>query len=152
MMTLTLDEIDRIRASFLIVSRDADEAGNMFYQRLFEIAPEARPMFVGEMSAQSAKLMSTLGLVVSQLQSWHTLRPVIEDLAQRHVAYGVRPEHYTAVGRALDRMLGDMLDEAYDEETREAWLRAYGGLADTMIAVAYPDEAERATEMEAATD
>lgn len=138
-MTLTTDEIDRIRASFQIVSRNGDEAGGMFYERLFEIAPETMPLFVGDMGTQSAKLMSTLGLVVSQLQNWQALRPVIEDLALRHVAYGVRREHYAVVGQALDQMLGDMLDDDYDAETRAAWLAAYSGLAETMIEVAYPE-------------
>lgn len=139
-MRLTDDEIDLIRDSFLTIARDAERAGETFYAELFRIAPDTRRLFVNDMGKQAGKLMSTLGLVVSQLQSWLDIAPVVEDLAQRHVAYGVEPEHYGAVGRALDVMLQDALDDAYQPAVRAAWTRAYAELSAFMIETAYRDE------------
>lgn len=136
-MPLTETEIDAIRASFRQLTRDSERAGALFYQTLFEIAPETRPLFVGDLREQATKLMSTLGLVVSQLHTAHTLMPVVEDLAVRHLAYGVRPNHYAMVGQALDSMLGAMLTGDAVPEQRAAWARAYASLSGAMIAAAY---------------
>ena len=43
--------------------RSAKRAAGMFYGRLFEIAPEVRPLFKGDMAEQGRKLMATLAVV-----------------------------------------------------------------------------------------
>jgi len=136
-MNLSEDEIDLIRSSYLRVSHDLQRAGEIFYAQLFEADPSTRTLFIADIDKQAGKLMSTLGLVVSQLQNWQELEPVVEDLAMRHLAYGVKPEHYDAVGTALHAMFDDLLDSAYTDETRRAWDHAYRALSDTMIAIAY---------------
>lgn len=137
-MTLTDAEIDAIRTSFFAVSRDSQRAGELFYDRLFERAPATRTLFVRDIAQQGRKLMNTLGLVVSQIQNLEDLVPVLEDLAQRHVAYGVQPQHYATVGAVLDDTFAAMMGETYSVGTRAAWLKAYGALAEAMIAHAYP--------------
>ena len=57
-------------------------------------------------------------------------------LARRHVAYGVRPEHYQPVGAALLWTLEQGLGDQFTEETRAAWTHAYGTLAEVMIEAA----------------
>ena len=47
------------------------------------------------------KLMATLGTVAMRIEDWPALRPEIEQLGLRHLAYGVRPEHYAPTGEAL---------------------------------------------------
>lgn len=138
-MELDQDEIDAIRTTYLQLSADQQRAGEIFYEHLFAIAPEVRSLFVADISVQSTKLISTLGLVVSRLQHWRDLEPVVEDLALRHLAYGVKPKHYIAVGRALDAMLCDILDHGATEPVRSAWRSAYRALSEKMIATAYRD-------------
>lgn len=136
-MNLTEEEIELIRTSYLRAAHDLQRAGEVFYTRLFEIAPGTRSLFVTDIDKQAGKLMSTLGLVVSQLQNWQEMTPMIEDLAMRHLAYGVQPEHYVAVREALHFMFDELLDHEYSDETRSAWDRAYGALSDEMIETAY---------------
>lgn len=136
-MPLDDQEIDLVRASFHRLGPDLTSAGDSFYRHLFRIAPGTEQMFVSNMDEMAAKLMSTLGIVVSQLHNWADLEPVVGDLALRHVAYGVRPEHYAEVGAALDAMLAELLAEHYDPPTREAWLAAYDGISSAMIDIAY---------------
>ena len=140
-MDLSQKDLDLIRASYLHLSVDLQHAGDVFYERLFEIAPETRDLFLHDMTAQSAKLMSTLGLVVSQLQNTGELEPVVQDLALRHLAYGVERKHYDLVREALIDMLQTILGGTFPDEVFDAWVRAYDGLATVMVTAAYPDRA-----------
>ena len=139
-MQLSASDIDEIRKSFMMVSADQAHAGELFYKKLFEIAPETRDLFVNDMGEQAKKLMNTLSVVVSQLQTWPDLAPLLEDLALRHVAYGVKPEHYQSVGVALLAMMSEMLGEDFTDGMREAWLTAYSGITDHMIDAAYRED------------
>ncbi len=60
-MTLTTAQIDLIRDSFHRLQPDVQTASELFYVRLFEIAPELRGMFRSDMAGQGMRFMSTLG-------------------------------------------------------------------------------------------
>ncbi|GAB4357923.1 MAG: globin family protein [Kiloniellaceae bacterium] len=139
-MALTADEADLVRASFRAVAQDRRQAAARFYEILFEQAPATRRLFVNDLGRQGAELMSKLGLIVAELQSVEGLRPILEDLALRHVAYGVKAAHYPLVGEALLALLAEVLGEAFTPETRAAWAKAYGEIAALMIASAYSRE------------
>ncbi|MCU0987371.1 MAG: globin domain-containing protein [Acetobacteraceae bacterium] len=139
-MTLTQDEIELLRASFRQLAQAPEQAASLFYGRLFERTPAARAMFPADMDAQGLKMMSTLGLVVSQLHDLAAMTPVVGALARRHVGYGVRPEHYALLAEPLDYMLRQGLGEKCTEAVADAWAKALAGLAAAMIAAAYPPE------------
>jgi nitric oxide dioxygenase len=131
---MTPQDIKLIQDSFAKVAPIADQAAALFYGRLFEIAPEVRPLFNADISEQGKKLMATLGVAVASLEKFDALKPVLEDLARRHVAYGVRDDHYAPVGAALIWTLQQGLGESFTDPTRDAWLAAYTAIADTMKA------------------
>ncbi|WP_144187081.1 globin domain-containing protein [Elioraea rosea] len=139
-MRLSQDEIDLMRASFRQVATAPAVAATLFYDRLFAIAPEARPMFPPDMEAQGAKLISTLGIVVSQLHDMAGMQPVLAALAKRHVGYGVRPEHYALLAGPLEWMLARSLGERYTPELAAVWRKSFAGLTEAMITAAYPAE------------
>ncbi|WP_282608495.1 globin domain-containing protein [Pelagibius sp. Alg239-R121] len=136
-MELTQREIDLVRSSFRIVLQDTERVTDRFYRNLFKQAPQTRALFVNDLGNQSVRVMSQLGLVVSQLQSLEDLTPVLRSLAIRHVGYGVKPEHYSLVGRALLQTLAEVLDERFTSETRLAWITVYSGLSTLMKEAAY---------------
>ncbi|MEO9576366.1 MAG: globin family protein [Tateyamaria sp.] len=136
---MTPDQIDRVQESFAQVLPIKDAAAEMFYARLFEIAPQVRPIFKGDMSEQGAKLMATLGAVVNGLKSLEAIVPVAEKLAVGHVAYGVKAEHYPFVGEALIDTLKKGLGEALTPDVQASWETAYATLSGVMIAAAYPE-------------
>jgi nitric oxide dioxygenase len=136
---MTPEQIGLIRASFAQVVPIADEAAALFYRRVFEIAPEVKPLFRGDMKAQGAKLMAALATVVNGLDQLEAIVPAVQDLAKRHVAYGVKPEHYAPVGAALLWTLEQGLGKAFTPEVAEVWTAAYAALSGVMIAVAYPE-------------
>jgi nitric oxide dioxygenase len=104
---------------------------------LFEIAPDVKPLFHGDMKEQRRKLMATLALVVNGLGDLPAILPAASALAKRHVAYGVKPEHYPLVGAALLWTLARGLGDAWNKESEAAWSAAYATLSGFMIAEAH---------------
>jgi hemoglobin-like flavoprotein len=126
------EQVKIILLTFNEVAGDKDRVGQMFYERLFAIAPETRPMFKGDIAEQSRKLMDTLAFAIGSLRDMPGLVPTLESLAQRHVAYGVRDEHYDKVGEALIWTLEKGLGEAFTRDAREAWTALYVAIAQIM--------------------
>ena len=126
------EQIKIILLTFSQVAGNKDRVGQIFYDRLFAIAPETRPMFKGDMAEQSRKLMDTLALAIGSLRDMPSLVATLESLAVRHVAYGVRDEHYDKVGEALIWTLEKGLGEAFTHDAREAWTTLYSAIAQIM--------------------
>lgn len=135
-------QIDMIQASFAKVVPIADTAAEIFYARLFEIAPEVKPMFTGDIKEQGKKLMTTLGVVVNGLKDLDKIVPVAQQLAVKHIDYGVKAEHYQPVGEALIFTLEKGLGDEFTPELKEAWVGAYTTLSGVMIDAAYPAEVD----------
>lgn len=133
---MTPDQISLIQSSFAKVAPIADQAAALFYGRLFEIAPQVKPLFKSDITEQGQKLMGTLAVVVQGLDTLEAIVPVAEALARRHVDYGVKAAHYAPVGAALIWTLEQGLGEDFTLETRAAWLEAYTLLSGVMMAAA----------------
>jgi len=135
---MTPQQVVEVQTSFAKVAPIAEQAAALFYGRLFETEPETRALFSGDMEEQGRKLMAAIAMVVNNLGELQAVIPAVQDLAKRHVAYGVRPEHYAVVGAALLWTLEQGLGDAFTPEIRAAWASAYGALSEVMIAAAYP--------------
>ncbi len=122
-----------VKMSWSYVMKDADEAGTLFYRKLFQLDPSLRPMFKHDIDAQSTKLTDMVTYIISRLQHVDDVERVITALATRHLHYGVKPEHYQTVGQALFWTLETMLGERWDDHTRAAWTEVYALVATTMI-------------------
>ena len=131
---MTPSTIALIRDSFRRLTPISDQAAALFYARLFELDPDLRPLFRGDMTEQGRKLMSMLGMVVGSLERLDTMMPVVRALGARHSGYGVSEEHYATVGAALLWTLEKGLGADFTPGVREAWTNTYSLLANTMIA------------------
>jgi hemoglobin-like flavoprotein len=141
---MTPDQINLVQASFSKVAPISDKAAVLFYDRLFEIAPQVKTLFPVDMTEQRRKLMSTLAIVVSGLSDLPSILPAASALATRHVAYGAKPEHYPVVGSALLWTLEQGLGKDWTPDVADAWTSAYTTLSAFMINQAYgrPQAAE----------
>jgi len=128
--------IDLVQRSFGKVAPIADSAADIFYNRLFELAPEFRPMFPEEMSQQKKKLMATLAFAVNSLKNLDALLPALKGLGARHKDYGVTDEHYATVGAALLYTLEKGLGDDWTPELKAAWAEVYGVASSVMIEAA----------------
>ncbi len=137
-------QVKLVQESFAKVAPISEAAAVLFYDRLFETAPQVRAMFPADMTEQRKKLMAMLAVVVSGLANLDSILPAASALAKRHIAYGAKAEHYPVVGSALLWTLEKGLGEAWTPEVAAAWTAAYGTLSGFMIAEAYgrPQAAE----------
>ena len=126
------EQISLVQSSFEDVRPIADVASELFYARLFVLDPSLRPLFKGDMVEQGRMLMSMLSSAVGGLTRLDTLAPVLRNLGARHVAYGVRDEHYATVGSALLWTLEQGLESKFTPAVREAWYLAYTLLSSAM--------------------
>jgi hemoglobin-like flavoprotein len=121
---------DLIRASFQRVQPDKERAGELFYQELFALTPELKTMFErASIMTQGGKLMQVIEHAVAGLDQWDALTADLEQLGARHAGYGVRPDHYAAVGVALISTLRKTLGRELSEEAAEAWIEFYTDLS-----------------------
>lgn len=133
---MTPMQVRSVTSSFGLLRPIADQAGLMFYERLFQLDPSLRLMFKGDITEQSRKLMQTLATVVGALDKLETVVPAVQALGARHAGYGVRDGHYDTVAQALLWTLKNGLGAAFTPEVEASWVAAYTILADTMTASA----------------
>jgi hemoglobin-like flavoprotein len=159
-------EKNAIRKSWRLCIPIAETVADLFYRRLFELAPQYRSLFSDDMSAQKKKLIRMLAFIVKAMEwrdeQWaeevnpeEDLMLVVLALGRRHThLYRVPNEAYAAVGEALMWTLKQGLGDALDEKTRGAWALLYELLSKTMmmagsvevdsdVSLASAEEAER---------
>ena len=134
------DDISRIRRNWAMAVGAKDIVGKIFYEHLFAIAPDTRPLFPETLDGQGRKLVQTLSWIVDHLGDPTSLIPEAEALALRHLNYGVTAAQYDSVGRALIATLETGLGDAFTQEDAEAWRRVYTDLSKAMISAAYPEK------------
>jgi len=119
----------------LVVKIPTETIGELFYNRLFEIVPEIRPMFGHtDMSEQSRKLITMLTYIVKRLDDFANVTNEITKLAQRHIRYGVvEPKLYEPVGEALLWTLEQTLGTNWNNEVKTAWTACFILLSTAMI-------------------
>jgi len=129
---MTPEKIDLVQSTFKQVVPIADAAADIFYDRLFEIAPDTRGLFPEVMTDQKKKLMQMIGVAVNGLRDLDAIVPAVQELGARHKGYNVTAAHYDSVGAALLFTLDKGLGEAFTPEVEEAWTETYGLLAGVM--------------------
>ncbi|MEO9571828.1 MAG: globin family protein [Polaribacter sp.] len=132
--------ITLVQESFKKVRPIADTAATIFYNKLFELDPELKPLFPsGEeaMKTQGNKLMTMLGAAVAGLSDLDALIPVLEGLGKKHVGYNVKESHYSTVGAALLATLEAGLGGDFTPEVKDAWAGVYQTMSSVMIGASY---------------
>lgn len=124
---------DLVRSSFAKVGLMVDEFTVNFYRSLFSANPGVRNLFPEDLAAQRKKLAQSIAVMVGRLDDPEVLAPMLQNMGERHVAYGAVPEHYPAVGAALIQAFELTLKEDFTPEVRAAWLTLYGWVSDQMI-------------------
>jgi hemoglobin-like flavoprotein len=125
-------QVQLVQDSFEQVKPIVNVAADLFYNRLFELDPNLRPLFKTDLNQQKHNLMSTLAFAVAGLNKPDKILPAVRQLGARHAGYGVEGHHYQTVGEALLWTLGQGLGEQFTPQVEEAWTAAYVLLAKTM--------------------
>ncbi len=129
---ITARQKELVQSTFAKVAPIAEQAAEIFYNKLFELDPQLKPMFKGDIKEQGKKLMTMLAAAVKGLDDLDALVPVVQDLGKRHVGYGVKDTHYDTVAAALLSTLEVGLGDAWTDEVKDSWVAVYTVLATTM--------------------
>jgi hemoglobin-like flavoprotein len=122
-----------LKQSFDLVAPQKEAFAEAFYNRLFTLYPQTKPLFAkADMKRQQSSLMATLAAVVKGVINGDNVTPVIEQLGVRHNGYGVKPEYYPMVGQALLETLKEILGKDWTPEIEATWTAAYQVITQTM--------------------
>ena len=127
-------QIELLESSFQALVPQGEAFVTAFYDRLFTSFPQTRAFFTStDMKEQRKKLLGALALVIQNLRKPGVLTSALQGLAQRHVTYGVLPEHYPIVGAVLLETFSDVLGERWTPIYHDAWVAAYEAICTIML-------------------
>jgi hemoglobin-like flavoprotein len=127
-------QIELLESSFQAIAPCGEAFVTAFYERLFTRFPQTRAFFAStDMKEQRKKLLGALALVIQNLRKPEVLTSALKGLGQRHVTYGVRPEHYPIVGAVLLETFSDVLGERWTRAYHDAWAQAYEAVCAIML-------------------
>ncbi|MCM2492114.1 NO-inducible flavohemoprotein [Burkholderia glumae] len=139
MTTLTAEQMDRVKASAPMLAAEGPKIARHFYQRMFRRHPELRNLF--NQSHQKAgggqpeALARAVWAYAANIDNLGALGGAVSRIAHKHVSLSVRPEHYPIVGDNLLAAIVEVLGEAVDAPTLDAWRAAYAQLAQILTGV-----------------
>lgn len=125
-MNLSTHEKLLVTQTFYQIMAISDRASQNFYNRLFEIAPEAKPMFdESNMIEMRKKFIDMIATVVYSLDSIDHIKQAIRRLGERHKEYGVSKVDYDKVREAFMWMLKTELRTEFTPDVEQAWQTVY---------------------------
>lgn len=127
------DQLAMVEESLRLLHDASDRVVEWFYASLFLEAPQLRSLFPAAMDTQRDRLFRALTGAVGNMGDLDRLVPMLHQLGSDHRKFGVRPEHYDLLGRALITALRKHLDDIWVPELEEAWQQAYDVMARTML-------------------
>lgn len=136
-------QIELLENSFEEVKPRADEFVGSFYSNFFTDYPAAQPLFAhANMQEQGNKLLASLVFVIENLRNPGALTKTLKGLGARHVEYGALPAHYPLVGNSLLKTFEQYLGDDWTPDVKQAWVDAYGLIADVMLEGADYDKSD----------
>ncbi len=126
--------ITALETSFDQIAVRGDELVDVFYGRLFAVAPAVRPLFAGtDLKRQKGMLLAALVLLRGSLRDLDSVVTKLRDMGARHVRYGAQPEHYPVVGEVLITSMAEIAGDAWTVEYELAWTEAFAIVAGAML-------------------
>ncbi len=132
-MQLSDEQIALVKDSWVTLVTRYEQAGQIFYDRLFEKNPDLRSLFKHEMETQNRKLLFAVSLIITKLSKLDKVKEEIKHLGRRHVDYGVLPKHFEPFGEAFLAMHQELLGDKWTPELEAAWEKVYQVISKAMI-------------------
>jgi hemoglobin-like flavoprotein len=130
------EQVDLIRRSFDSIWPVRRKLAVTFYDRFFELAPDARRLFPSDMERQHLKLMDSIAAIVGALDTRDLLQSVVSETGRHHVGFGAQPSQFAAFGQALIWGLEQQFGLTFTPELKAAWTALYDAVQDEMMRVA----------------
>lgn len=127
--TLSVDDVRLIRMSFERARPVFHVAPELFYERLFYLAPSLRRLFPADMHELKRRFVEILVTVVRGIGQPEMLISLLEHLGRRLGGWGVSAIHYEKAGDALFWALERVFADGFSVDVEIAWKRAYDQIA-----------------------
>ncbi|MEF2964519.1 NO-inducible flavohemoprotein [Paenibacillus sp. M1] len=130
--------IETIKSTVPVLEVHGQTITKQFYQMMFKNHPELLNIFNHanqRQGKQPAALANAVYAAAAHIDRLEEILPVVKDIAQKHRALGIMPEHYPIVGENLLAAIKTVLGDAATDEIIDAWAKAYGVIADVFIGV-----------------
>ncbi|CAJ1371537.1 unnamed protein product [Effrenium voratum] len=147
---ITGRDVDLVQQTFARVAMlGSNTIGRLLFMNIFKIAPGAVDLFPfakgdanmwrpgSALECHALKVVETVATAVSLLKDLDTLVPVLQSLGLKHVGYGVIPAHYDVVGQAFIATLEATLGRHFTESVKNAYLKVWKIVKDTMVSDSY---------------
>lgn len=134
MVPVDLGLVQRLRDTYDQLRARQTPFVDLFYRKLFDAAPQVRPMFKSDPASQSQKLLAALDAVVRNLEHPTETAAMLAAMGQRHAAYGAKPEHYDLVVLLLIDAMRETLGPHANDERLDEWRQALQLISAQMIA------------------
>ena len=131
---LSQETIAIVKSTVPILREHGLAITSRMYDRLFDEYPEVEAMFANTTPGQKQRLANAVMAYAANVDHLEAVMPVVESIADKHVAAGVTRDLYPIVGELL---LGSMVDVLgpLDESVIDAWGEAYTFLANAFIEI-----------------
>jgi hemoglobin-like flavoprotein len=129
---MTPEQIMLVQMSWSEIEPLAPKLGEVFYTKLFELAPDAKELFGADVKSQGDTLVSMLGVAINMLDKLAVIEPIVQDLGRRHFAYKVNPAHIKPFREALMYALEWALGPGFNNQVRDAWTELFDVLVHKM--------------------
>jgi hemoglobin-like flavoprotein len=130
------EQVDLIRKSFDAMWPMRRDIADLCYSRFFELAPDARDLFPGDMERQRMKLMDMIAALVGSLDDGPLFQSLATYSGRKHARFGVQPSQYVVLGEALMWSLECKFGASFTPELREAWSALYATVQVKMLRAA----------------
>ncbi len=130
--------IEIIKSTVPVLQVHGKTITTAFYGMLFENHPELLNIFNHanqRQGKQQTALANAVLAAAANIDQLENILPVVKQIAEKHRALGVLPEHYPIVGETLLAAIQQVLGDAATPEIMDAWAKAYGVIADAFIGV-----------------
>jgi len=125
---------DALETSFDQIAPRGAELMDVFYRRLFVVAPSMLPLFLGlDLERLKGKLLAQLMLLRGSLRDLDSVTPVLRGLGARNARYGALPGHYPVAAMLLMSSMAEIAGEAWTDEHQEAWTQAFALVSGAML-------------------
>ncbi|KAG6005295.1 hypothetical protein E4U21_000270 [Claviceps maximensis] len=135
-MALTAEQTATVKSTAPIVKQHGHAITATFYRNMLAAHPELKNFFSlrnQQSGAQQAALANAVFAYAAYIDDLPKLSKAVERIAHKHASLFVQPDHYPIVGKYLVAAFAEVLGDALTPETADAWIAAYGQLADLFI-------------------
>lgn len=135
-MTVSTEQKQWIKATIPALEQGGEALTTHFYKLMFSKYPATATFFNPahqQKGTQPRALANAVLAYARHIDNPAVLMNAVTLIVNKHVALGVKAEHYPIVGECLLQAMKEVLGAAATPEIIDAWAAAYGQLADMLI-------------------